>query len=367
MATTRPAQLHYLRQPVDGWIYSPRWDLTFISLSAVLVGLPFLAYQLMTAVGLTAGVSASVVDLVVTLLIGGPHLYATFTRTIADPNFRRHHRRIIATSALIPIGVVALGLTAFPILLTIFFFWASVHFLHQIVFLVECYNRRGPCPYSLLERGIDYAVICTCLYPLAFYRLVNGTFDVSGITLPFPVWLQHDWVIWLASGAFGLALTLFLGKTAREILSGQVHWPKLLLISLTVVVGFFVPSASRLDAAFQGFNAWHSFQYLGVTWYANRLAAERSQTMSPLIRRISGPGDGWRFYGLLILCTIGAGAIIGMLMLLRGPLGLLPEQPFYITMLSFLLIHYYHDHVLFTDPEAIVADRTAAPAGAANA
>jgi hypothetical protein len=337
MATTRPAQLHYLRQPVDGWIYSPRWDLTFISLSAVLVGLPFLAYQLMTAVGLTAGVSASVVDLVVTLLIGGPHLYATFTRTIADPNFRRHHRRIIATSALIPIGVVALGLTAFPILLTIFFFWASVHFLHQIVFLVEC------------------------------YRLVNGTFDVSGITLPFPVWLQHDWVIWLASGAFGLALTLFLGKTAREILSGQVHWPKLLLISLTVVVGFFVPSASRLDAAFQGFNAWHSFQYLGVTWYANRLAAERSQTMSPLIRRISGPGDGWRFYGLLILCTIGAGAIIGILMLLRGPLGLLPEQPFYITMLSFLLIHYYHDHVLFTDPEAIVADRTAAPAGAANA
>ena len=61
-----------------------------------------------------------------------------------------------------------------------------------------------------------------------------------------------------------------------------------------------------------------------------------------------------------MLCTIGAGAIIGVLMLLRGPLGLTPEQPFYITMLSFLLIHYYHDHVLFTDPEAIVAERSAA-------
>jgi hypothetical protein len=79
--------------------------------------------------------------------------------------------------------------------------------------------------------------------------------------------------------------------------------------------------------------------------------------MSSFTRRISGPGDGWRFYGLLVLCTLGAGAIIGVLLLLRGPLGLSPAQPFYMTMLSFLLILYYHDHVLFTDPEAIVAER----------
>lgn len=359
MATTRPAALQ-LRQPVEGWLRSPSWDLTFISLSAVLVGLPFAAYQLMTAAGLAAGASASVVDLVVTLLIGGPHLYATFTRTIADPNFRRHHRRIIATSALIPLGVVALGLAAFPLLLMIFFFWASVHFLHQIVFLVECYNRRSRQPVSWVERAIDYAVIGTCLYPMAAYRLVNGTFDVSGITLPFPTWLQHDWVIWLAFAAFLTALVLFLGKTILEISAGRAHWPKLLLIGLTVTVGFFVPAASRLDAAFQGFNAWHSFQYLGLTWYANRLATDRNQPMSSFTRRLSGPRDVWRFYGLLVLCTIGAGVIIGVLLLLRGPLGLSPEQPFYMTMLSFLLIHYYHDHVLFTDPEAIVAEHAAA-------
>jgi hypothetical protein len=74
---------------------------------------------------------------------------------------------------------------------------------------------------------------------------------------------------------------------------------------------------------------------------------------------MSGPQSGWRFYGAMILCTLGAGVIIGVLMLLRGPLGLSPEQPYYITILSFLLIHYYHDHVLFTHPEAIVADATA--------
>lgn len=360
MATTRTAMLSQLRSPAAGWLYSPAWDLMFISLSAVLVGIPFVVYLIMTAMGLSAALSASLVDIIVTLLIGGPHMYATFTRTMADPGFRRNHRWIIMTSALLPLGVVILGLTAFPMLLMIFFFWASVHFLHQIIFIVECYNRRAPHQTSWLDRMIDYAVIGTCLYPVAFYRLVSGTFDVSGISLPFPSWLQHEWVVWLASGAFAVSLVLFIAKTLHEINAGRPHWPKYLLIGLTVLVGFFVPAANRLDAAFQGFNVWHSFQYLGLTWYANRLSMERNQMMSPVTRWVSGPNDGWRFYGVLVACTIGAGIIIGVLLLLREPLGLTPEQPFYMTVLSFLLIHYYHDHVLFTDPQAIVAEATTA-------
>jgi hypothetical protein len=347
------------RRAAGGWLRNPSWDLIFISLSAVLVALPYSGYRLMAALGLSQSTSATVVDLVVTLLIGGPHMYATFTRTVADPNFRANHRRIIGTSILIPIGVVLLGFNAFPVLLTIFFFWASVHVLHQIVFLVECYNRRSPRPLSLFERGVDYAVVLTSLYPLATYRLVRGTFNVSGITLPFPTFLKQDWVIWAACAAFAISLALFLGKTMREIREGRAHWPKLLLIGLTVVISFFLPGADRLDSAFQGFNTWHSFQYLGLTWYANRLAMERHQMTSAFTSRISGPKDGWRYYGAMVLCTIGAGVILGILMLLRGPLGLSPEQPYYITILSFLLIHYYHDHVLFTHPEAIVADVTA--------
>jgi hypothetical protein len=351
------------RRGTGGWLRNPAWDLTFISLSAVLVALPYTGYRLMTALGLAENVGAGIVDLVVTLLIGGPHMYATFTRTVADPNFRANHQRIIATSILIPIGVTILGFNllgnTFPILLTLFFFWASVHVLHQIVFLVECYNRRSPRPLSLVDRAIDYAVVLTSLYPLATYRLVHGTFNVSGITLPFPDFLKHDWAIWAAGAAFAVSLALFLGKTVREFRESRVHFPKLLLISLTVAVSFFLPGADRLDAAFQGFNTWHSFQYLGLTWYANRLAMERHEMNSSFTSRISGPKDTWRYYGAMVLCTIGAGLILGTLMLLREPLGLSREQPYYITILSFLLIHYYHDHVLFTHPEAIVAEATA--------
>lgn len=359
MATSPSYALPSTRPYSGGWLRSPSWDLIFISLSAVLVALPYTGYQLMVRLGVAAPTSATVVDLLVTLLIGGPHMYATFTRTIADPNFRANHRRIIATSIIIPISVIALGFGAFPLLLTLFFFWASVHVLHQIVFLVECYNRRSPKPLSLMERGIDYAVVFTSLYPLAAYRLVHGTFNVSGITLPFPAFLKHDWVIWAAFAAFAISLALFLGKTAREISQGRAHWPKLLLIGLTVGISFFLPGADRLDSAFQGFNTWHSFQYLGLTWYANRLALDHNQQMSSFTRRLSGPKDAWRYYGAMILCTLGAGVILGILLLLRGPLGLTAEQPYYITVLSFLLIHYYHDHVLFTHPEAIVADATA--------
>jgi hypothetical protein len=358
MATSSSYALSGARPHTGGWLRNPSWDLIFISLSAILVALPYGAYRLMLGLGAAEATSATIVDLIVTLLIGGPHMYATFTRTVADPNFRANHRRIIATSILIPIGVIVLGFKAFPVLLTLFFFWASVHVLHQIVFLVECYNRRSPKPLSLLDRGIDYAVVFTSLYPLATYRLVHGTFKVSGIALPFPSFLRHDWVIWAAFAAFAVSLALFLGKTAREISQGRAHWPKLLLIGLTVIIAFILPGADRLDSAFQGFNTWHSFQYLGLTWYANRLAMDRHEMTSPLTRRISGPGDGWRYYGAMVLCTIGAGLILGILLLLRGPLGLTAEQPYYITILSFLLIHYYHDHVLFTHPEAIVAEAT---------
>jgi len=337
-----------------GWLRSPSWDLTFISLSAVLVFIPYSVYQALLAAGVSDGASASAVDLIVTLFIGGPHMYATFTRTVADPGFRQHHRRILATSILIPVGVFVLGLNAFQLLLTAFMLWASIHVLHQIVFLMNCYDRRSPSAPSLADRLIDYAVVIASPYPLAMARLVDGTFSMSGVPITLPEPLRQPWLVWLTFAGFGAALVLFVAKSVREYWRGRIHWPKLLLITATVVVAFLLPLAPRLDAAFQGFNAWHSFQYLGLTWYANRLAAQRQG--GHLGSPIPMPTDGWRFYAAMVVCTIGAGGVYGLLWLLRGPLGMTPEQPYYVTVLSFLLIHYYHDHVLFTQPEALIAE-----------
>lgn len=47
-------------------------------------------------------------------------------------------------------------------------------------------------------------------------------------------------------------------------------------------------------------------------------------------------------------------AIIALLIYFSPELGLSFDQCYYIVVLSFLLMHYLHDHVLFTEPEAIL-------------
>jgi hypothetical protein len=66
-----------------------------------------------------------------------------------------------------------------------------------------------------------------------------------------------------------------------------------------------------------------------------------------MIRWLSEAKKGrfYYFYGINIALTLGALCLIGVVFLLSG----LPfEQSYYIVVLSFLLMHYYHDHVLFT-------------------
>jgi hypothetical protein len=137
------------------WLRSQGWDLTWISLSVILVAVPYLAYlaflNLESLLAPAAGAfGASVESLArnfvngaVALLVGGPHMYATYTRTFMDRDFARAHPRMIWSSLLIPLVVVLLALLNLSLLLTIFFFWASIHVLHQIVYIVELYNRRG--------------------------------------------------------------------------------------------------------------------------------------------------------------------------------------------------------------------------------
>ena len=66
------------------WIANPRWDLVVLTLSAALVAVPPLVHSF----GKT---TAGGVDLLITLLIGGPHMYATFLKTVFDPRFRQIH------------------------------------------------------------------------------------------------------------------------------------------------------------------------------------------------------------------------------------------------------------------------------------
>src|ERR671914_1465203 len=87
----------------DGvWLRSRNCDLTFLILSAALVPIPLLMYH-----GL--GISQTAVNLVVAGLVGGPHLYSTFTYTFMEPSYRRRHRRFMLASLAIPVIVTAMA------------------------------------------------------------------------------------------------------------------------------------------------------------------------------------------------------------------------------------------------------------------
>jgi hypothetical protein len=391
------------------WLRSARWDLGFLTFSVALVAIPYAVYLFYVVFGggsaHDAGVKGTtaynarvMVNYLVALLIGGPHMYATFTRTIMDRDFLKKRFAFVASSVLVPITVFTMILYSYQTyvwLLTIFFSMASIHALHQLVWVSEAYNKRSGFQLSWFSRAVDYGVVFSSLYPIAVWKMADRNFNIGPLALKFNDILGGQyWVAYLAFVVFFGMLVLFAGKTAVELRDGCFNLPKTLLISFTVTVMFWTPMMPNMDTAFQGINVWHSFQYLALTWYANRLRERRTgkrigflhlwEDLSKRARRVSGSGagtvrrtrgfvagtlgtlrkvdrdTGWSTFYMLCLSML---PISGMLVLAAGRFwphmhGDMPgsdEAYTYMGILSILLVHYVHDALLFTDHDAIVA------------
>lgn len=353
------------------WIRSVRWDLTFISASVLLVPVPYLLWILMSNVWqVPADTARQVVNLLIAGLIGGPHMYATFTRTALDSSFRGRHHTYVRSALVIPVIVVVLAVSNLTVLLTAFFLWASLHVLNQILYIVEAYNTKARAvdkafSLSLGSRIVDYAVVLTALYPIAAYRIaITQDFSIGPNKLndAIPGWFEQPWIVYVAGIAFGISLIAFIVKTIYEFRAGTAHVPKVLFIAFTVIASFVVPSLGNLDTAFQGMNVWHSFQYLALTWYVNRLREERGELQKePLLERLSKDGAAKIFYLFNFSLTVGTLLVIGLAYLILHGIGgqwaeasFALETSYYIGVLSFLWVHYYFDHYLFTQTKAVL-------------
>ncbi|MFI5180174.1 MAG: hypothetical protein ACHQPI_02155 [Thermoanaerobaculia bacterium] len=320
------------------WIASRRWDLTWLTMSCLLVAVPPLAHTYWK-------VGATGVDLLVTLLIGGPHMYATFLRTVFEPRFRALHPALAwAPVFVVPVFVVSGAVFAFTALLTFFFTVASLHVCDQAAYIAYLYRERGG-KARIWERFLDFAVIAGSLYAVAMYRHVAGTFVIGERTLWFPPVLRHAW---FANGFAFCAAALIAAwavKTWNQWRRGELGGPYLFFMGLTISVAAVITRIGELSVAFQGFNAWHSFQYLGLTFLLLNMARPAGEVTSDFVKKMAEPDGFFRFYGWNILLTTGASLLIGVLV---WGLGLPIEQCYYAVVLSFLLTHYCHDAVLFT-------------------
>ncbi len=364
-ALAQPAE--YI-QPEGLWLRNRNWDTLFMTLSVFLVPLPYLLYLTGLRFGVEELLVRNAINLVIAVLVGEPHMYATFMRTALDDKFAQRYPMLIRSSLMIPIVVVSLAFLNLSLLLTIFFFWASIHVLHQVTYIVELYNHRKQSAVTPIARLIDYALILTCLFPIASYKISRNDFAIgtNDLTAVIPGFFKADWLWWSASAVFAVAVIAFTIKTYREWKGGYIHWPKTVFLIITVAVAFTMPLLKNLDTAFQGLNTWHSFQYLALTIYIVRLRKQSGELAqsSKLIDRVASGKNALRLYAFTVSMVLGA-IILGVVVYIM--VGLVdPTRPaqahfdtaYYTGILCFLWIHYYHDHFLFTDFEAV--DRAAA-------
>jgi hypothetical protein len=340
------------------WLRSPAWDLSFLILSAALVPIPLVMFHAL-------GISQTAVNLVVAGLIGGPHLYSTFTYTFMEPSYRRRHRRFLAASLALPVVVTLLAFVNLQILLTVFFLWASVHVLHQITYINDCYAAKGPVARPPREKLVDYGVVFLCLYPMATPQILAGSFQLGGTPLYVPDWATRgaaaDVQIYGIAALFAVFLALWLAKSLRDWRAGRLLVPSVLLVGLTIAIGFALPLFPNSDVAFQGFNVWHSLQYLALVWFLMAMRKERGEIDNRFVAEMNGPDRVWRFYGLAVALTLAAAALV---LVIAGVFGVPLQQAYYIVILSTLLQHYYLDHLQFTKlgdllgtGERLLADR----------
>jgi hypothetical protein len=359
------------------WLRDRRWDLIFITLSVIVVPLPYIFYILGVQFGLDDDLSRNLVNGFVAVAVGGPHMMSTFLRTGLDENFKQRYPMLLRSSIIIPVVVVSLAFLNLTLMLTVFFFWAAIHVLHQVTYIVELYNHkehnyvRPGSAVTPLARFLDYAVILTCLFPIAALKISQGSFDIgtNDLTSVIPQVFQATWFFVAMSGVFGIAFTAYIVKTVREYRGGYINWPKTIFIMFTVVVAFTMPALPNLDTAFQGLNTWHSFQYLAITFYIIKIKQQYGDLdqSAPLVARFSKGQDSRGLYLLSAIMLLGSAVIFIVVYALAhvvtpGTIDMTDPRAlsnwrfdvaYYTAILSFLWIHYYHDHFLFTDFEAL--------------
>lgn len=424
MTTAESLAPEIARQETDDlYLHSRSWDRIFIQGGALLVPIPILFYYLCQTLGMSVPMSEDMVTLLVMVFVGGPHVAATYTRTYMEPRFRRQDRfwyllsfGVIATvvTAAVASAFLDVRIFGFPpiyFVLTFFFFFAGLHIVQQSSYCAACYDEIRVKKFGAAYRPhrlwnlVDYLVMLGCLYPVSFFRMsmIDAANPTSGFANPdslatqivvsltgsegfaneyvfrigrvapiLPEFMTHPavWIL-VATGFFGM-LGLFFYKSWRESRAGMLNRPKFVLISATVAVGLIVPIFPNLDSAFQGFNAWHSFQYLGLLWLMNRRSEERGEVTREFVRRVSRPGSHLRFYFGLLSVTLGAIVLFfGVAWLIQnvtaGQFVLFghetpPVDPasgtelyrpgslllaYYMLGFSFLLVHYLHDGVFF--------------------
>lgn len=386
----------------QGWIWTESWDKRWIIFTALLAPVPVIFFYICihvltrhmgVASGDAKGIAEDLTSLFVMALAGGPHVWVTFTRTYLNANFKAKHKFWYWSGFLVLPFVATMGTysnTTRTLLMTGFFFLASLHIVHQLSYVVRFYHDRDGAKPSLASRLMDFGAVVFPLYPMSTFRMVmcnensmawnwavsyfgsaqaanEWKFHIGRVQPMLPDFILHDW-FWMANLAgFLIFTTIWAVKSWREYNEGKLHMPKFMLICCAIGVGLFAPMWPNLDSSFQGFNLWHSIQYIALTWFITRRMTNEGEHTNSFMRWLGGEsrkGASYYAFGLgMFVLIISIMLLIATILVVSQGIGYFQGvgestdahyrpgavlQSYYLLGFGLLLTHYYHDFFFFT-------------------
>jgi hypothetical protein len=253
-----------LAPPQSKWIINKPQDLVFFTGSAIF------GYALLF-IGLAFGTFPILLALLLALLIDGPHVYATATRALFDPEERKRIGLtwwlLMLLCCISPVISWLIGFRAFSLFVAC---WAVYHTAKQHVGFVLIYRRKArERTHFRLDKWFTLA---SQLLPFAFYlsTVMLGTMKA------LPVFLTAGIVV----------SAIYANQQCRN---ESQNWPKLILLILFTPLHwcawiYAATSPSRVLVATLMVNIGHSLQYLRLMWFHNH---NRYQTRPGLIGLIS--------------------------------------------------------------------------------
>jgi hypothetical protein len=315
-----------------GWIINRREDLFWFLGSSLLGYVALIAFS--------AGFSVITAFILWNLLLDGPHVWSTTSRTYLDKDAKqRLSWRLWVLFPLLAIGPMMYGLGASKVFFFMVITWAQYHVAKQHIGFVMLYKRKT-------GETNDFAI--------------DKRFLISSLMLPWAIYAASEvGLLSFPIARFGLVLCLscyaaftgfFILHQFQKRSKGQVlNEPKLLLFALVIPLQWlaFIYAIGRpwgIVIAGIATNIGHSFQYLRLTWFHNRNRYE-GQTRATIGLAAFVNRSAVLFFSTAVFLHLFVTVVLRMQ---------ISGEALISAFAGFNMAHYYLDSIIWrtrTDPE----------------
>jgi hypothetical protein len=291
--------------------------------------------------------AAAALNLVIPVLLGGPHIFFSVVRTYMDVDFKREHRTLLRmTPHLVAFSMIYLVFHGFhQVVVNVVLYSAVFHGAAQLAHIGLRYRMKAG-RRTLDAAGVAYLVACLA-GPLYF---VSGAVrEREMVFVGYEIWrgLAPDAVYWGAGIVAALAAAYWLADLVNHRLAGgRVNWRETAILAATTGAFWFLANLRDLDTTFQAYNAWHSIQALGIMWFAMNAKWRGGKIRGPKQSAFCRDGAFKKTYLWGVVFSVGIGLLV--ILFSNFQVANLTGSPFYfIFAVTVLLNHHVLDYWLF--------------------